>query len=103
MIPSNATRLNIPVTQSLRSWMEKTGMIGSWSRDPGLVSNQITKIGKIIKRRWMITNVVLPSGWGIAVSLTRVISESRVIERRHTRNKNNMSGPSPPSNHSFIR
>ena len=37
-VSSNVTRLNISVTQSLRSWMEKTGIIGSWSQDPGLVS-----------------------------------------------------------------
>ena len=45
----NVTRLNIPVTHLLRLWMEKTGMIGSWSQDPGLVSKHITKIDKIIK------------------------------------------------------
>ena len=40
------TRLNIPVTQFINSWMGKTGMSGSWSRDPGLVSDDFTKIDK---------------------------------------------------------
>ena len=48
MISSNVKRLNIPVTYSLRSWMEKKGMIGSWSQDTGLVSENITNIYKII-------------------------------------------------------
>ena len=52
--------------------MEKTIIIGSWSQGPGLVSNQINKIDKIIKWRRMITNVVLPSGWEIYVRQTVV-------------------------------
>ena len=43
---SPMTRLNIPVTHSLKSWMRKTGMSKSWSKYPGLVSNGFTKIGK---------------------------------------------------------
>ena len=64
IMPSTAKILNIPVTHSWKSCMENTGKIGSWSRDPGLVSNDITRIYKRIKRRQIITNVVLPSGWG---------------------------------------
>ena len=68
MMSSNVTRLNIPVPHSLRSWIEKTEIIVSWSQDPGLVINQITKIDKIISLRQIITNVVLSSVWGISVS-----------------------------------
>ena len=75
-------------------------MIGSWSQYTGMVSNNITKIIKWIR---IITNAVLPSGWGVGVFLKIDRSESRVVERRYVRNRNNMSGPSPPSNHSFLR
>ena len=103
MISSNVTRLNIPVTHLMRSWMKKTGIIGYWSRDPLLVSNKITNIYKIIKWRRIITNAVLPSGWVIAAIWTIFSSKSIVIESRYMRNNNNMSGPIPPSNNSFIR
>ena len=83
--------------------MEKTGMIGCWSRDPGLVSNHITNIETIINWIWKIPNVVLPRVWGISVNWTRVRSESKVIERRDMIKKNNMSEPSPPSNHTYLR
>ena len=36
----NVTRLNVPVTHLLKSWMEKTVKNGSWSQYPGLVSNK---------------------------------------------------------------
>ena len=49
MMSSTATRLNIPVTHSRKSWMENTRTIGSLSRDPVLVSNEINKIDKRIK------------------------------------------------------
>ena len=68
-----------------------------------MVSNHITMIDKIIKWIRIITNVVLPNGWGIDVSLTRVRSESRVVERRYLTKNNNMSGPIPPSNCDFLR
>ena len=73
--------MNIPVTQSLMSWMEKTGMIGSWSQDPGLVSKHITNIDKIIKIIRILNDVVLPSGRGISLYQTIVSSESRVTEK----------------------
>ena len=67
MISSTATRLNIPVMHSRKLWIESTRTIESLSQDPGLVSNEIANIDKIIKRRQIITNVVLPSGWGNSV------------------------------------
>ena len=83
--------------------MEKTGMIGCWSRDPGLVSNHITNIETIINWIWKIPNVVLPRVWGISVNWKIVSTESRAIERRDMINKNNMSLPIPPSNHTYLR
>ena len=74
-------------------------MLGSWSQDPVMVSKYITNIEKIIMRRRIINNIVLPIGRGIAVLFTRYRNESRVNEKRHE--KSNMSGPIPPSNHSF--
>ena len=35
-----------PVTHSQKLWIENIRMIGSWSRDPGLLSDNITKIEK---------------------------------------------------------
>ena len=103
MISSSVTRINITVTHSRKLWMENTRMIIYWSQDPGLVSDDITNIEKIIKRRRIITNVVLTRGWGIDVRWKRAISDSRVIERRDMKYRDNISRPSPPSNHSFIR
>ena len=97
------TRINIPVTHLRKSWTGKIRTIGSLSQDPGLVSDDITNIEKIIKRRRIITNVVLTRGWGIDVRWKRAISDSRVIERRDMKYRDNISRPSPPSNHSFIR
>ena len=37
-------RLNIPFLRLQESWMENMIMIGSWSRDTGLVSDNITKV-----------------------------------------------------------
>ena len=48
--------------------MGNTRMIGSWSRDLGLVSDDITKTEKGKKWIKIITNLVPPGGWGIAVS-----------------------------------
>ena len=48
-----------------------------------------------------ITNVVLTSTWGIAVFWKRDSSDSRVIERRDMKDKNNIGGTSPPSNRIF--
>ena len=39
-------------------------MTGSWSQYPGLVIKQITKIDRIIIRRRIINNILLPSGKG---------------------------------------
>ena len=83
--------------------MENIRTIGSWSQDPGLVSNDITKIEKRINLRRIITNVVLSSGWGVYVCWTRASSGSIVIEGRDMKDKNNIGGLSPPSNHSFLR
>ena len=74
----NIKRLNIPVTQSLKSWMEKKGMTGSWSQGPGLVRK---KMNKIIISIQMINNVVLTSVKSIAVIWTRMSSESRLTEK----------------------
>ena len=68
-----------------------------------MISNDITNIDKIIYWRLIITNVVLNSGWGIAVCPTRSRSESRVIERIDMKDKNNIGRPIPPSNHSILR
>ena len=67
MMSSNVTKLNITVTHLMRLWMEKTGRLGSWSRDTLLLSNQIINIDNIINWRWIITNLVLPRVWDIAV------------------------------------
>ena len=76
MTSSPVTRLNIPVTHSLKSWMWKTGMGGYWSQDPGLVSDYFTSIGKGNNRIKIITNVVLSGGWGVSVCWTRSRSDS---------------------------
>ena len=83
--------------------MDKTGIVIYWSQDPGLVSNQITNIERVIKWIRMITNVVLSSVWGVAVRWTRVGSKSRVIESRDMKNNSNMGGPIQPSNNIFLR
>ena len=68
MMSSNGKILNITITQFLRSWMDKRGMIGPWSQDPGLVSKQITNIENIIIIGIsIINNLVLPSGRGVYV------------------------------------
>ena len=82
--------------------MRNIRMILSCSRDPGLVSDEITNIEKGIKWIQIIINVVLPIGWGIDVFWTRASSGSRVLESRYTKDKNNIGGPCPPSNNSFI-
>ena len=46
MTSSPVTRLNIPVTRSLKWWLGKTGISESLSQVPGLVSNAFTKIDK---------------------------------------------------------
>ena len=51
MMSSAVTRLNIPVTHSRKLWMENMRIIGSWSRDPVLVSDYINKIEKGIAVR----------------------------------------------------
>ena len=79
------TRLNIPVMHLLKLQMGKTGMIGSWSQYPGLVSKHITKIDKIIIRRSIMNNLVLPNGMGIDISRTIIISELRVTEERQNK------------------
>ena len=63
-------------------------MIISWSRDLGLVSDEITKIDKGNKCIKIITNVVLPGGWGISVCWTRYSIYSRETETRDTKDKN---------------
>ena len=68
-----------------------------------MVSNHINKIDKIIKWIQIITNVVLSSGWGVAVCWTRASSEPIVIESRYIKYKNNIVGPIPPGNHSFLK
>ena len=49
MISPAVTKLNIPFMHLWKFWMENTRMIGYWSRDPGLISNEITKIENKIK------------------------------------------------------
>ena len=46
MMSSAVTRLNITFMNLQNSWMENMRMLGSWSRDTGLVSDEITKIKK---------------------------------------------------------
>ena len=82
--------------------MENIKMIGSWSQDPGLVSNDINNIEKRINLRPIITNVVLSSGWGIGIGSTRSRSDSRGTQSRYIKYKNYIDGTSPPSNHSFL-
>ena len=77
-------------------------MIRSWSRYPGLESDEITNIEKVIKLIRIITNVVLPIQWGVAVCWTISRSDLIVIERRYMKDNNNIGGPIPPSNHIFL-
>ena len=79
-------------------YMEKTVMIGYWSQDQKLVSNQITNIDKIIKRKQIINNAALPMERGISVFCTRPRSELIVITRRQM-----INSPISPSNKSFKR
>ena len=81
MISSPVTRLNIPVTHLLKLWMGKTGISGYRSQDAGLVGHEFTKIDKLNKRINIITNVVLPYRWGVAVFCTRSISDSIELKR----------------------
>ena len=67
MMSSNMKRLNILIVHFLGSWMDKSGTIGSWSRDTVLVSNKITNIDKIIKWKKIVTNIFLLSRWGISI------------------------------------
>ena len=46
---SAVTILNIPVTHLWKLWMENMRVIGSWSRDPGLLSDDTNKIYKGIE------------------------------------------------------
>ena len=80
---SNVTILHIPVTHLIKLWMEKIGMVGSWSKSSGLVSKHITNLEKIIMQKSMINNLVLSSERGIAVCWKIFITESRVTEKRH--------------------
>ena len=57
------TRINHSVTHLLKSWMGNKIMIGSLSRDPGLVSDEMTKTEKGKKWVKIITYLVLPGGW----------------------------------------
>ena len=50
MTPSAVTRLNIPVTHSLKTQMGLKKMSKSWVQDIGLVSNEFTNIDKRKKR-----------------------------------------------------
>ena len=68
MMSSSVTILNVTVTHLLSCWMVKSGIIGSWSRDPVLVSNQITNIYNIIKWIRIINNSVMSRGWETALS-----------------------------------
>ena len=103
VMSSAVTRLNIPVTHSWKSWMEKIRTGVSWSQYTVLVSNYITRIEMRIKRRQIITNVVLPSRWGISVCWKKATSNSRVIESRDTKENNIIGGTIPPINHDFLR
>ena len=86
MMSSPATRLDIPVTHSLKSWMGNTGISWSWSRDPVLVSNEFTKNDKGKKRIKIVQNMVLPGGWVIAVFWTGSRSDWREL-KQETRKK----------------
>ena len=68
--------------------MGNTSIIGSWSRDSGLVSDEITKIDKGKKWIKMITNVVLTDRWEIDVCWEIFSSDSRETETRDTKEKN---------------
>ena len=46
MASSSMKRLNIPVTQFMKSWTGEIGMSKSWAKYPGLVFNGFTKIDK---------------------------------------------------------
>ena len=63
-------------------------MIRSWSRDPGLIINEINNTEKGKKWINIIPNKVLPGRWGIAVFCTGSSSDSRDTETRYTKDKN---------------
>ena len=56
-------------------------MIGSWSQDTGLVSDEINRIEKGKKWIKIITNVVMYDRGGIAVCWTIFSSDSRELKR----------------------
>ena len=72
------------------------------SQDPGLEINDINKIDNRIKLRCIISNTLLPSGWGSGICWTRSSRDSWVIKSRDMKDNNNIGGPGPPSNHRFL-
>ena len=58
MMSPPVTRLNIPFTHLLKSWMGKTGMSEISSRDIGLVSDEFINIDKVNNIIKIITNAI---------------------------------------------
>ena len=69
-----------------RSWRELIFQKKCCSRDPGLVSDEITKIDKGKNRIKIITTLVLSGRWGIYVCWKISSSDSRWL-KRDTRKK----------------
>ena len=55
--------------------MLKKRTIGVWSQDTGLVSDEITNIDKGKKWIKIVTNIILPGGWGISFCWKRSRSD----------------------------
>ena len=66
---------------SWKLWIRNTELIGYWSQDPGLLGDKITNIKKGRKRINIITNVVLPGRWVIAVLSTIYNSDLNEFKR----------------------
>ena len=70
----NVITLDIIGTHSLKLLMDKTGITGSWSQDPGLI---IEQMNMIIMLRRILNDLFLNIGRRIAIIWIRINIESR--------------------------
>ena len=84
----NVITLDIIGTHSLKLLMDKTGITGSWSQDPGLI---IEQMNMIIMLRRILNDLFLNIGRRIAIIWIRINIESRVTKKDNIK-KTNFSG-----------
>ena len=84
----NVITLDIIGTHSLKLLMDKTGITGSWSQDPGLI---IEQMNMIIMLRRILNDLFLTIGRRIAIIWIRINIESRVTKKDNIK-KTNFSG-----------